>query len=163
MNDDRSPPRPATPPASPLRVLGVDLGMRRTGLALSDLLGISVRPLENRTPKSRAEDVAFLLALCREHEVGAVVVGLPLLPRSGDDGPMARRCRGFARALADAARAERAPLTVHLVDERGTSRAAAARLVETGVKKSARRARTDSEAAAILVETFLAGDRGIEV
>ena len=44
------------------RVLGIDLGLKRTGLAVSDELGLSVRPLPNLTPKSRDEDVRFLVA-----------------------------------------------------------------------------------------------------
>lgn len=152
----------ATPTA--LRVLGVDLGLKRTGLALSDPLGISVRALENLVPGSRAEDVEHLASLCREHEVQAVVIGWPVLPRSGDEGAWARRVRGFAEALKgrlvgdDEARVR--ACAVHLVNEVGSSQEAARRLVQSGVKRSQRKAALDSEAARVLVEAFLAGDRG---
>lgn len=135
------------------RVLGVDLGIKRTGLALSDELGISVEPLPTLVPKSRAEDVAFLVALCAARGVDDVVVGLPLLP-SGDDGPMTKRARGFAAALEEALRGT--PTRVHLVDESGTSKLAAKRIAESGVKKSKRKAALDAEAARILVLEFLA-------
>jgi putative holliday junction resolvase len=143
-----------------VRVLGVDLGLKRTGLALSDELGLTARALPNLTPKSRAEDVSFLVGLVREQGVSDVVIGLASL-RSGDDSMMAKRARGFAdalaaalkeAALADAALAAR----VHLVDEAGTSKAAAQRLVESGVKKSERKAALDGEVARGLVLDFVA-------
>ena len=139
------------------RVLGVDLGLQRTGLAVSDELGITTRGLPNLTPRSRAEEVAFLVGLCRSEGVRHVVIGLPLLP-SGDDGPMSKRARGFAAALQDGLRGadDVADIVVHLVDERGTSKAASQRLVTSQTKKSDRKALLDSEAARILIEDYLA-------
>jgi len=141
------------------RVLGVDLGLQRTGLALSDELGLTTRGLDNLVPRSRAEDVAFLVALCREHGVVDVAVGLPLMPRSGDDSPMARRARGFAAALDDALKAAGLDVFVHLVDERGTSKEAAQRLVASDTKKRRRKELIDSEAARLLTEDVLARRR----
>lgn len=144
-------------PRGPGRVLGVDLGLQRTGLALSDELGITVRALENRIPQSRAADVAFLVELSRTWEVAHVVIGHPVMPRSGDEGPMARRARGFADALREAFEAAGwGHVQVLLADERGTSLRAAERLVAAGIRKSRRKAALDGEAARILVEEFLA-------
>ncbi len=140
------------------RVLGIDLGLQRTGLALSDELGVSTRGLPNLSPRSRAEDVAFLIDLCRAEGVVDVVVGLPLMP-SGDESPMSKRARAFAQALEAGIRAEGLAVAVHLVDERGSSKAAAARLVDSEIKKSKRRALLDSEAARVLVEDFIAARR----
>ena len=140
------------------RVLGIDLGLQRTGLAVSDELGITTRGLPNLTPRSRAEDVVFLIGLCRSEGVRDVVIGLPLMP-SGDDGPMSKRARGFAAALQDGLRGagdDVAGVVVHLVDERGTSKAASQRLVTSQIKKSDRKALLDSEAARILIEDFIA-------
>lgn len=139
------------------RVLGVDLGLKRTGLAVSDELGLTARALPNLTPRSRAEDVAFLVGKVRELEVADVVVGLPALPRSGDEGPMARRARGFAAELQRAVQAADLPTRVHLVDESYSSRHAAERLVESGVKKSRRKEALDGEVARGLVLGWLAG------
>ncbi len=140
------------------RVLGVDLGLKRTGLAVSDELGITARALPNLTPGSRAQDVAFLVTLCRSEGVTDVVVGLPALPRTGDEGPMARRARGFAEALQGAldAGAGHEPVRVHLVDEAHSSRHAAARLVESGVPKHKRKAALDAEVARGLVLDWVA-------
>ena len=137
-----------------MRVLGVDLGLKRTGLALSDELGISVRALPNLAPKSRAEDVTFLLELVREQQVGAVVIGLASLA-SGDDSAMAKRARGFADALQAALTAQDLAARVHLLNEHGTSKAAARRLVDSGTKKSERKAALDGEVARGLVLEFL--------
>lgn len=136
------------------RVLGVDLGLKRTGLAVSDELRMTTRALANLTPKSRAEDVAHLVALCVELKVGDVVVGYPTLPRSGEEGPMARRARGFSEVLREALLPH--GVRVHLVDETGTSKTAARRLVESGIKRSRRKAALDSEAARLLIEHFVA-------
>jgi putative Holliday junction resolvase len=145
------------------RVLGVDPGVKRTGLALSDALGISVRPLPTHTPRSRAEDVATLLALVDEHAVEAIVIGLPALPVSGDEGPMAKRARGFALAVANALASLPKDVEVHLLDESGTSIEAAKNLVEAGVKRADRKAALDAESAAILVTRFLEGEVGERV
>jgi putative Holliday junction resolvase len=137
------------------RVLGVDLGLKRTGLALSDELLLTARALPNLTPRSRAEDVAFLLALCSDNDVDDVVIGLASL-RSGDDSMMAKRARGFADALQAALAAADRATRVHLVDESGSSKAAAARLVESGTKKKQRKAALDAEVARGLVLDFVA-------
>jgi putative holliday junction resolvase len=146
--------------SSPKRVLGVDLGLKKTGLAVSDPLGISTRALDNLTPKSRAEDVAYLDRLCRDMEVEAVVVGLPLMSQSKSEGMMARRARGFAEALQVFFQENGIEIEVFLLDETGTSREAVQRLVQTGMPKKRRRSSIDGEAARILAETFLDGNQG---
>lgn len=135
------------------RVLGVDLGLKRTGLAVSDELGLSVRALANLTPKSRAEDLIFLVDQVRALEIGDVLVGKP------SSGPIERRAPGFAAALQQALVDAGLEARVHVVDEDFSSEQAAARLVESGVKKSERKAALDSEAARGLVLAFLAGRR----
>ena len=140
-----------------MRVLGIDLGLKRTGLAVSDELGLSVRTLPNRVPKSRQEDIAFLLHTVRELSVSDIVIGAPLLPVSGQEGPMARRFRGFADALDVAVREEKLEVRVHRVDESYSSKRAAARIIASGIKKTKRKAALDSEVARGLVLDFLAG------
>lgn len=135
-------------------MLGVDLGLKRTGLAVSDELRLTTRALPTLTPGSRAQDIDHLVALCDELDVADVVVGHPTLPRSGEEGVMARRARGFADALRETLASR--GVGVHLVDERGTSKEAAARLIETGVKRSRRKAALDGEAARVMIETFVA-------
>ena len=89
-----------------------------------------------------------------------VVIGLASLP-SGDDGAMGKRARGFAAALEQtlAADARTPKVAVHLVDEAHTSKQAAARLVESGVSRSKRKAALDGEVARGLVLEWLAVNR----
>ena len=140
------------------RVLGVDLGLKRTGIALSDELRLTTRSLATLTPRSRKEDIDYLYALVDKHEIAVVVIGLPKLPQSGEDSPMTRRARRFARAFYDE-RGERG-LEVVLVDETHSSSEASERLVQSGVKKAERKARLDGEAACIIIERFLGGAMG---
>lgn len=139
-----------------MRVLGIDLGLKRTGLAVSDELGLTARALPNLVPKSRNEDIAFLIEQIDELEVADVVIGLASLPRSGDAGPMAKRAQGFAKALEEALAAAALACRVHLVDESYSSKRAAARLVESGVKRAKRKEALDGEVARGLVLDFLA-------
>lgn len=143
------------------RVLGVDLGLKRTGLAISDALRITTRALPNRIPQSRADDVRFLTDVCLREEVAVVVIGYALMTQTGDEGMMAKRARGFAQALqasllqaAALEGLEAQSIGVYLLDEAGTSRTAASRLVESGVAKHKRKAMLDGEAARVLVEDF---------
>jgi putative Holliday junction resolvase len=133
--------------------------LKRTGLALSDELGLTARALPNLTPRSRAEDVAFLVDLCRDEGVADVVVGLASLA-SGDDSAMAKRARGFADALQKSLDDAGVTARVHLVDEAGTSKAAAVRLVHSGVKRSQRKAALDGEVARGLVLEWIATTGG---
>lgn len=142
------------------RVLGIDIGLKRTGLAISDELGISARALANRIPKSRLEDVEFVLSIAREFDVGAIVIGYPVLPRSGDEGPMAKRARGFKEALESAISEISDDIVVVLLDECYSSKNAAKRLIESGIKKNKRAKMLDSEVARILVEEYLATHTG---
>lgn len=130
------------------RILGVDLGLKRTGLAVSDELHITTRALPNLTPQSRAKDIEFLLKLIEEHQVKTILIGYPLLPQSGDEGMMAKRARGFYEAFLKKVPED---LEVFLVEESYTSQQAAQRL---GTKKDRLR-QLDGESARILIETFI--------
>lgn len=141
------------------RVLGIDIGLKRTGLAVSDALGISVRPLPNHQPKSRKEDVDFVLGLCEQEGVSVIVIGYAVLPQSGNESPMARRARGFKEALDAALSESKAAVEVVLIDECYTSKNAVKRLIESGIKKEKRKQMLDSEVARMLVEEYLARTR----
>ncbi|MEM7588629.1 MAG: Holliday junction resolvase RuvX [Myxococcota bacterium] len=138
------------------RVLGIDIGMRTTGLAVSDELGLCVRALPNRKPGSRAQDIGHVLQLCQQMQVQTVVVGYPLLPQSAQEGFMARRTRRFAEALQQTASEVHVPLHVHLVDESYTSATAYRQLAGCGLSAKRRRHALDAASACLLVEDFLA-------
>jgi len=82
-----------------MRVLGIDLGLKRIGLALSDALGISVRPLVNMTPKNLQKDCQAILDLCHKEQIQAIVIGYPTLSQSKEEGEIARRARLLAGKL----------------------------------------------------------------
>lgn len=132
-----------------IRRLGLDLGKARIGLALSDPLGISARPLPPLARRGKAADLAALAEAVARHAVGELVVGLPR-NMDGSAGPAARAAGDFAEAARRAL-----GLPVVLYDERLTTRAAEAALSEGGVRGRKRRALVDGVAAALILQGYL--------
>jgi putative Holliday junction resolvase len=134
------------------RILAVDYGMRRLGVALSDPTATIARPLTTllRRPGKRPP-VQAILDLCTEHQVEAIVVGLPLT-LAGDDSDWTREVREFASRLE-----ARSGLPVALVDERLSSVAAERAVRGIGLRKQAReeRERVDASAAALILQAYL--------
>jgi putative Holliday junction resolvase len=132
-----------------MRVLGVDLGHKRIGLALSDTEAEFAFPAGTLSSKGRKQDLAALCSLIVEREVGRVVVGLPR-HMDGRIGPEAEAAESFARALET-----KSGVRVETLDERWTSQEAERSLRDQG--QSARRARqhVDEVAASIILRTYL--------
>ena len=131
-----------------MRILGVDPGSRRIGLALSDEDGRIALPLDTLV---RAGDDAAQAVADRARDEGAreIVIGLPL-EMDGTDGPAAKRARRFATAV------ERASgVRVVLWDERLTTVAAERALREAGVKGAAKKRVVDQAAATLLLQGYL--------
>jgi len=134
---------------SATRVLGVDLGSRRVGLALSDPLGVIASPL---AVLERDDDVfATIVAAAREHDAGRIVVGLPR-SLAGGRGPAAAAAEADIAALRAAAGAD---LVVESIDERLTTVIAHDQLARTGIKPGRRRAVVDQVAAAVILQSWL--------
>ena len=131
------------------RVLAVDWGERRIGLAISDPGGILATGLPTLTVRSSDEAVARVADQVREREAERVVVGMPLL-MSGERGSAARHAQAFADALAASV-----AVPVETWDERLTSALSSRRLRETGVRTGHHRDRIDQGAAIALLESFL--------
>jgi putative Holliday junction resolvase len=132
------------------RILAVDWGARRIGLAVSDPLGIIASPLPTLEIRGEAQAVARVADTIRELEADAVVVGLPLR-LSGARGEAAEAAERFAARLREAC-----AVPVTLFDERLTSALAERRLREVGAKLRRRKGRVDQGAAAALLESWLA-------
>jgi len=132
-----------------MRVLGLDLGSKRIGVALSDPEGVIASPLVTLARHGGRRDLAAVGDLVREHEVGEIVVGLPL-HMDGRRGPEAEAARRFADAL----RAELG-VPVGTLDERWTTVEAERALRASGRRGKKRRAVVDAVAAAILLRTWL--------
>jgi putative Holliday junction resolvase len=131
-----------------VRILAIDFGRKRLGLALSDPSWTVASPLPPLARKGQ-EWWAELLELLQRSEVGEVVVGLPL-NMDGTDGAAAEICRRFAQQLG-----ERCGLPVVLLDERLSSVAASATLREGGLSERQQRGRLDSVAASLLLQVHL--------
>ena len=134
-------------------VLGLDLGSRRIGLAVSDPEGRIAFPAGVLARQGREKDLAALRKLVREREVSRIVVGLPI-HMDGRSGPEAEAARAFSSALAEAT-----GVPVELLDERWTSVEAERSLREIGKTGSRRRAAVDTVAATILLRTWLERER----
>lgn len=134
------------------RVLAVDWGTRRVGLAVSDPGGLLARPLPTLRVNG-AEEAAEGVALAAGREAAeAIVVGLPLR-YSGVEGPSAERARALGAALA------RRGFTVIYRDERSTSEEARAWLRERGERRPDPE-RVDQVAALLLLQSYLDAERG---
>lgn len=136
------------------RLLALDVGDKRIGVAVSDATGLVVRPLETVHRKNMKTDVLRIAAIAEQQAAGAVVVGLPR-NMDGTEGEQAVKVRSFAKQFQRAT-----GLTVHFEDERLSTFTAIERLVERGVKTGQNRDLVDMEAAAIILESFL--DRRVE-
>jgi len=133
------------------RVLAVDLGERRIGLALSDPSGTLASPLRTIEVSGDPErDRLAVVDAAREAEAQVIVVGLPR-SLSGRESPAARRARVEASALAEVA----GEIKVELHDERFTTREADRALADAGKRRRERRAHVDAAAAAIILQSYL--------
>ena len=140
------------------RVLGVDLGAQRIGLALSDPLGMTAGPLMvwRRTGDVAADHAAILRAAI-ENEASVIVVGIPLSLSTGRPGPAARAMLEEVTALTEQAAAADPPLTVETHDERLTTVTAQRSLATGGVRAKKRRGLVDMVAAAVMLQSWLDG------
>lgn len=135
-----------------MRVVGIDLGTRRIGVAVSDPTGTLASPYEvvERSPQSYAA-IARIVA---EVEAGRVVVGLPL-SLDGRDGPAAVKAREEAAALGQAL-----PVPVELYDERLTTVTANRSMMDLQMKADARKRVVDKVAAAVMLQSWLDSGAG---
>lgn len=131
------------------RLLGIDYGKKRIGLAISDPLGIfatGLTTLENRSLKHVLNE---LKALAEAHNVERMVIGLPL-KESGEQGLLAVEAQAFGTALAEAL-----GVAVVYVDERYTSVIAQQTLRAQGIQPSRQKHLTDKTAAALILQQYL--------
>lgn len=131
------------------RVLGIDPGTKRVGIAVSDPTGTVAQPLSWIATEPEATLVERLTRLAREQEAQELVVGLPWR-MDGSQGPEARAARQLAGRLREAS-----GLPVTLVDERLTSVAAERALIAAGERRERRRQLSDQVAAALLLQGHL--------
>jgi putative Holliday junction resolvase len=131
------------------RILALDPGTKRIGVALSDELGWTAQPLETFERKSLNVDIAHINELVRRHEVREIVIGMPV-QLNGRMGPAAQSVQQFLEAL-------QAAVGVPVVawDERLTTKAAEQMLIEADVSRKKRKGAVDRVAAALLLKSYL--------
>ena len=135
------------------RVLAIDLGEKRIGLAVSDELGITALALPTYLRAGLQKDLEHVAAILRERDVRTVVVGLPL-KLDGTEGPAVERTRAFTKALSETLGAG---IALVELDERMTTARAAKELRPLGrASTNRRRGELDRAAAQLLLMTYLA-------
>jgi putative pre-16S rRNA nuclease len=147
--------RDSTAAARPVgRVMGLDVGSRRIGIAVSDLLGITAQGLETLQRRNKRTDFEALRLLIKEYKVREIVVGLPLR-MSGAEGIQSDKMRVFAEELR-----KKFKLPVHLWDERLTSAEANRLLRETELSIEKRGKAVDRMAAILILQGWMLAQQG---
>jgi putative holliday junction resolvase len=131
------------------RILGLDVGAKRIGVAISDLLGITAQGLQTLQRQNKRLDFAQLERVIREHQVAEIVMGLPLR-MSGAEGLQAEKMQAFAEEIR-----RRFKLPVHLWDERLTSAQANRLLRETEMSIKRRGEVVDQMAAVLILQSWM--------
>jgi putative Holliday junction resolvase len=132
-----------------MRILAVDPGEKRIGLALSDPTGTIANPLVVLKHVSRKLDAAAIAQIARENSAGQIIVG-QALDEEGQPTPQGRRAARLAAAIR-----EQSDLPVILWDESGSTQAARSALIALGVPRRKRRGHLDDLAATYILQSYL--------
>ncbi len=152
-NKDNNKIKDSVSSVSSPRLLGLDVGSRRIGIAVSDPLGITAQGLETLERRNKRWDLQALEQVVRKYEISEIVVGLPLR-MSGAEGTQSEKMQAFASDLR-----KRFSLPVHLWDERLTSAEANRLLRETEMSIGKRAKAVDRMAAVLILQSFMDGRR----
>jgi len=128
------------------RLLGLDLGEKTIGLALSDTLLSIATPFQTLPRGKFSLDAAKIEAIVRAERVGCLIIGLPL-NMNGSEGPAAQSARAFARNMS-----ARSPLPIALWDERLSTAAVTRTLIDADASRKRRAALVDKMAAAFILQ-----------
>ncbi|WP_188067751.1 Holliday junction resolvase RuvX [Brevibacillus brevis] len=131
------------------RLMGLDVGDKTIGVAVSDELGWTAQGVETIKRQSKEKDFARLSELVSQYQIGAFVVGLPK-NMNGTIGPRAEKCQAFGKLLE-----ERTSLPVHMWDERLTTMAAERMLISADVSRQKRKTVIDKMAATLILQGYL--------
>jgi putative Holliday junction resolvase len=131
-----------------MRVLGLDVGSRTIGVAVTDELGMCAHALKTIERRGTSQDVETVVTLARHYEIERVVIGMPY-DEEGREGPRAQRVRVFLEALAAAG------LAVEPWDERMSTVEAEEVLVEADLSRRKRKKVVDRLAAQVILQSWL--------
>jgi putative holliday junction resolvase len=132
-----------------MRILAIDFGKKRIGLAISDELGWTAQGLDTLERRDTASDLDYLVAIIADREVSEVVVGLPK-DQYGEIGPAAREVLAFIDLLK-----EKVCIPIETWDERFTTVAATRSLIEADVSRKKRKKVVDKLAAILILQGYL--------
>lgn len=134
-----------------MKILSLDVGMKRIGVAVSDALGWTAQGLETIHLKGEDPKESFsrIRTIINEHHIKEIVVGLPK-NMDGTIGPRGEQCQQFAEALE-----KELQLPVKMYDERLTTQAAERTLIEADVSRKKRKKVVDKMAAVIILQSYL--------
>ncbi|MDU4696742.1 MAG: Holliday junction resolvase RuvX [Paenibacillus sp.] len=132
-----------------MKIMGLDYGDRRIGVAVSDSLGWTAQGLETIERRREGSEFERIAELVKLHEVEEIVVGLPK-NMNGTIGPRGEICMAFAEELRS-----RLDLPTHLWDERLTTVSAQRTLLEADVSRKKRKGVVDKMAASLILQNYL--------
>ena len=132
-----------------MRTMGLDVGDKRIGVALSDAGGSLAYPLKAIERSTYEVDLSAIEALAKEHDVASIVVGLPI-SLNGSLGPQAKKVQEFTRRLS-----QRMSVPITTYDERFSTAAAERLLIERKLRRQERKGRRDAAAAALVLQAYL--------
>ena len=138
---------------APARILAIDLGDRRIGLAVGDALQITAHGLPTVERRNKREDLNYIKSLAKKHDVGLILLGHPI-NMDGSRGPAAEKAERFAAAIE-----RHIGIPVKLWDERLTTLEADELLRQAGMKHEERKQRVDQMAARLILQSYLDAER----
>lgn len=136
-----------------IRILGIDFGEKRIGLALSDPLGFTAQGLETLQNTGKDKSLNAIAAICVQHGVTEIVIGLPI-NMDGSTGPKAKQILDLAPLLS-----EKSGLPVKTWDERLTSREGGRLMIEQGLSREKQKMNSDRLAATLILQNYLESRR----
>ena len=136
-----------------MRILSLDVGEKRIGLALSDPTGLLATPLTTILSRGNFLDVKTILDIATRHDVGEIIVGLPI-SLSGHQGKQAKLVAKFIKTLA-----KNTNIPLKSLDERYSSVEAKKLLEDSGIQPSRNKSHIDAAAAAVILQSYLDSNR----
>lgn len=137
----------------PKRILGIDFGEKRIGLAVSDPLGYTAQGIETLQRKNKAQVIDALAKICAQREIGEIVIGFPI-NMDGSHGPKAQEVTALVPLLQKAAGV---PVTTW--DERLSTRQVSRVMMEGGLSRQKQKMQSDRLAATLILQSYLESKR----
>ena len=141
-----------------MRLMGLDIGDKTIGVAVSDPLFISAQGITTIERIGIKKDTSKVLEFIREYEVGTVISGLPLM-LDGSDSPQTEKVREFVQRLENKARSNGLKLDFVFQDERFTTKIAENVLIDAGMRREKRKEIIDRQAAVIILQSYMDAQR----